>query len=208
MKKIVLIGGGGFAKEVLEIAELCGHQVVGYVAPAPAVVALPYWGTQEFLLATRENFDAVCIAFGAVNRESATKRAEVVAWLIENQLPSISLVSPKAIVSKGVNIADGTIIAHGAVLSVDCSVDSFCVINTNAIIGHDTKIGKNVTIAPGAFVAGNAHIHENSLLGPGTIILESREVGANVVVGMGGTVARDVPDGATVMPVLSRVLKS
>ena len=47
----------------------------------------------------------------------------------------------------------------------------------------------------------------NSLIGPGAIILEDRAVGSDVVLGMGGTVARNIPNGSTVMPLRSTVIK-
>jgi acetyltransferase EpsM len=207
MKKILLYGGGGFAKEVCEIAELCGHQVIAYVGSRPDVLDRPYWGAAERLLERRSEFDAVVLAFGAVDRRTLALRAEALEWLDAHQLSSTPLVSPNAVVAKGVRIADGAIVAHGAVLSVDCMLEAHCIVNTCAIVGHDALIGRNVTLAPRAFVGGNAKVLENSLLGPGAIVLEHRVVGSNVVVGMGGTVARNVPDGATVMPLLSRVLK-
>ena len=47
----------------------------------------------------------------------------------------------------------------------------------------------------------------NSLIGPGAVVLENRLIGSEVVVGMGGTVARNVPNGSTVMPIRSKVIK-
>jgi sugar O-acyltransferase (sialic acid O-acetyltransferase NeuD family) len=207
MKKIVLIGGGGFAKEVCEIAQLCGHEVVAYVGTRQDLLARPYWGEREALAARCTEFDAVCIAFGAIDRKSAVLRAETVAWLRQQSFPSLPLVSPAARLAQGALVGDGSIVAHGAVLSVDCSLGEHCIVNSNAIVGHDAKTAANVTVAPGAFIGGNVNIGANTLVGPGAIILEHRIVGENTIVGMGATVARDVPPGATVMPLRSKVIK-
>jgi acetyltransferase EpsM len=207
MSRLMLIGGGGFAKEVAEIAELNDHTVVGYVASAPGTIHYPYLGTMERLRELRDHFDIVAIAFGAVDRRSAASRAAVVNWVIDEQFPAKPLVSPRAIRARGASVGDGTVVAHGAVLSVDCAIGAFSIVNTNAIVGHDARVGSNVTLAPAAFVGGDASIDDNTLMGPGTIVLEGRTVGRNVVVGMGATVARDVPPRSTVMPVRARVVR-
>jgi acetyltransferase EpsM len=207
MSRLILIGGGGFAKEVAEIAELGGHEVVGYVGMAPGKVPYPYLGAMERLVELRDQFDVVAVAFGAVDRKSAANRAAVVQWVVDHKFVARPLISPHAVCARGASVGDGTIVAHGAVLSVDSTIGAFSIVNTNAIVGHDARIGSNVTLAPAAFVAGQASVGDNALLGPGTMVLEGRAIGANVVVGMGATVVRDVPAGSTVMPVRSRVLK-
>jgi acetyltransferase EpsM len=206
MTKIALIGGGGFAKEVCEIANLMGHQVVGYVGSAAGVIDYPYWGDIDQLADRRTEFDAICVAFGAIDRKSLAIRAGIITWLSLQGFKSIPLISPYAVHSSGATVADGAFVAHGAVLSVDARIGAFSILNTNAVIGHDANIGHNAIIAPGAFIGGNAVIGENSLIGPGAIVLEGRAVGSEVIVGLGGTVVRNVKNGSTVMPMRSRVL--
>jgi acetyltransferase EpsM len=205
MMRIAFIGGGGFAKEVQEIAEMIGHAVVGYVGTSVGVLDCAYWGDQDRLIARRDEFDAVCIAFGAVDRKSAVSRSAVLDWVVINGFSSLPLVSPNATRSKGVTVADGAIVAHGVVMSVDSRVGPFAILNTNAILGHDAVLERNVTLAPGAFVGGNAVVGENSLIAPGAMVLEGRQVGQNVIVGLGATVLRNVKNGATVLPLRSKV---
>jgi sugar O-acyltransferase (sialic acid O-acetyltransferase NeuD family) len=206
MSRLMLIGGGGFAKETLEIAELCGHQVVGYVGGRPDVLDRPYFGMMDTLTEWRDRFDTVAISFGAVDRKSLGSRAKVVEWITAQGFASIPLISPYAVRAKGARIADGAIIGHGAILSVDRDIGSFGIVNSCAIIGHDTITGRNVTVGPGAFAGGRVTIGDNTLLGPGTIVLQGRSIGSNVVVGTGATVLKDVAGGATVMPLYSRVI--
>jgi acetyltransferase EpsM len=205
MSRLVLIGGGGFAKEVEEIAVLCGHDVVGYVGDAQGSLDSPYWGKREVLLDRRVDFDSVAIAFGAVDRKSAQNRADMIQWVESTGLVAVALISPMAHVARGARIADGAFVAHGATVSVDASVGPYTILNSNAIVGHDAVIGGNVTIAPGAFVGGNAKVGRNSLVAPGALVLEGRHLGSDVIVGLGATVVRHVKDGATVMPLRSKV---
>ena len=206
MKRFALIGGGGFSKEVAEIIALNGNSVAGYFATQEGILKQPYWGPMENIEEFRDLFDCVAIAFGSVDRKSIINRRRVIDWVQQQGFLCPPLISPYATRSAGVQIADGALVAHGVVISVDASIGSFTILNTGAIIGHDAVIGSNVTIAPGAFVGGKVQIGACSLLGPGTMTLEGRKVGRSVVVGVGATVVRNVPDGATVMPTRSRVL--
>lgn len=207
MTRLAFIGGGGFSKEVLEIAELNGHQVVGYVGDAQGMLGRPYWGPKEALSERRSEFDAVCIAFGATDRKSVRSRQGIIDWAGENGYSCEPLISPHAVRSSGVEVGPGTIVAHGVVISVDASIGSFAILNTGAIIGHDAVIGDNVTIAPAAFIGGATKIGGGTLVGPGASVLQSLSVGREVIVGTGASVMRSVPDGATVMPLRSRTLK-
>jgi acetyltransferase EpsM len=207
MKRLAFIGGGGFAKEVLEIAELSGHRVVGYVADSQGVLSCPYWGRKEALAERRSEFDAVCIAFGAVDRKSVGSRRAVIDWVAENGFEPEPLVSPHAVRSSGVTIGPGTIVAHGVVISVDACIGSFAILNSGAIIGHDAVVGDNVTIAPAAFIGGKTVVGGGTLIGPGASVLQNLRVGSQVIVGTGASVVRSVPDMATVMPLRSKTLQ-
>jgi len=205
MSRLAFIGGGGFAKEALELALLNGHEVAGYVADAEGVLDRPYWGPRDALLARRDDFDAVFISFGAVDRKSLLSRAAMVRWVGENGLPAPALISPHAIRASGVTVGDGAFVAHGVVISVDAGIGAFAILNSSAIIGHDARIGANVTVALGAFIGGATAIGEDSLIGPGANVLQALKLGREVIVGVGAGVVRSVPDGATVWPVRSKV---
>lgn len=208
MKRFALIGGGGFSKEVAEIIALNGNSVAGYFATEEGVLKQPYWGPMENIKEFRDRFDCVAIAFGSVDRKSSVNRYHVIEWVAKQGVSCPAVISPYATCSAGVVIADGVFVAHSVVISVDAQIGSFTILNSGAIIGHDASIGSNVVLAPGAFVGGNTQIGDNSLLGPGTMTLEGRKIGHSVVVGVGATVVRNVPDGATVMPIRSKVLSA
>ena len=208
MKRILLIGGGGFAKEVDEVATLCGHEVIGYVGDADTALQRPHLGAIDDIPQLRDKYDAVFIAFGATDRKKTEKRGEVVARLAQMGIPSIPLVSPNAVVSRGALVEDGAFVAHGVVISVDAKIRSHAILNSSAIVGHDAEIGANTTIAPGAFIGGHAKVGGDSLIGPGALVLEGRKIGQSVIVGLGATVVRDVPPDSTVMPIRSRIIRA
>lgn len=208
MRRVVLVGGGGFAKEVAEIAELTGFTICGYVADVKNEASLwPYLGGLDSLAFLKGNYEFAAVSVGSVNRDGLLSRRRIIENLIGMDIPIISLVSPYAVVSKGVSLGVGVIVAHAAVLSVDSQVGDFCIINTAAVVGHDSIVGGNSVLAPRSLVAGSVRVGENCLLAPGSVVLEKKRLGDNVVVGTGAVVHRDVPSGATIFPVISKVLK-
>jgi acetyltransferase EpsM len=208
MKRILLIGGGGFAKEVDEVATMCGHEVIGYVGEAGTALQRSHLGSIDDIPSLKEHYDAVFVAFGATDRKKTKRRSDVVAGLEQLGIPTTPLISPHAVVSRGAIVEDGAFVAHGVVISVDAKIKSHAILNSSAIIGHDAEIGSNTIIAPGAFIGGNAKVGNDSLIGPGALVLEGREIGQDVIVGLGATVVRDVPIGSTVMPLRSRVIRT
>jgi acetyltransferase EpsM len=200
MSKLVLIGGGGFAKEVHEIAELAGHEVVGYVADAEGVVDLPHLGTIDRLDEWQSKFDHLAMGFGAVDRRSLGRRAQVIGELEAKGFTFQSLVSPHAVVSRGVEIAAGAVVAHGVVISVDAKIGAHAILNTSAIVGHDAVIGERAIVAPNAFVGGSASIGRDCLIGPSSVVLEGRTVSDEVIVSLGSLVLRNVDKGMTILP--------
>ncbi len=206
MKRLVLIGGGGFAKEVFEIAELTGFEVVGYVADTEGVIDLPYLGRIEQLGELRARFDAVVIAFGAVDRKSVARRSALIETLVAQSFAFATMVSPHAVVSRGASVGAGSVVAHGVVVSVDAAIGEHVVLNTSAIVGHDAKVGDRTMIAPGAFIGGAAEIGADCLIGPNSIVLQGRRVGDAAIVSLGGSVLRHLDGGKTVLPHSSRAI--
>jgi acetyltransferase EpsM len=204
MSRILLIGGGGFAKEVHEIADLNGHDVIGYVADAPGLVKLPHLGPVEAIADLKLQFDHFVMALGAVDRKSIARRAELIGQIDQLGISSVALVSPHATISRGADIAPGAIVAHGVVVSVDAKIGAHSILNTSAVVGHDAIIGARAIVAPCAFVGGTAVIGCDSLLGPNSVVLQGRRVGSNVIVSLGSLVPRNVADGMTVLPTRSQ----
>jgi acetyltransferase EpsM len=203
--KIGLIGGGGFAKEVAEIAELSGFEIAGYFSDLPANTKWLYLGKLSEAEKFKEKMHfAFCI--GAVNGASLRRRREIILSLKEKNLSFETLISPKAVISAGVQLGVGVIVAHGVILSVDARIGDFCILNTGAVVGHDAKVGFNSILAPLCFLGGNVEIESDVLVGPNSSILELKKVGRNSVIGCGAVVHRNTKPNTTLMPINTKVM--
>jgi acetyltransferase EpsM len=206
--KILLIGGGGFSREICEVAKLNGHIIIGYVSDIERNINLKYLGKFSEIENIRNLFECAFFSLGAVDRDSLEQRKKLIESLFgNNKLKQISLISPHSVISSDVTIGCGVFVGHGAVLAVGAKVGDNSIININAVVGHDTQIGSNVVVGPGALIAGNVVIQDSVLIGMGANISQSLEIGNNSVISSGSLVMRNIKSGSTTIPNLSRVIK-
>lgn len=198
-KRLAIIGGGGFAKEIIEIALLNGFEIAGIFAQQNNLSAYPYLGYLDELLAKRELYDSVHIAFGGINQTGITNRAKVIQFLEKHAIPASTLISPFARISDDVEIGEGSYVAHNALISCEAKIGTHVIINTASLIGHDAYIGQNTTVSPQAFIGGESVIGENSLVGAGVLIKQGLNIGKNCIIGMGTIVQRSVPDNMMIV---------
>lgn len=199
-KRLALIGGGGFSKEIAEVAQLSGYTVEATYSSQQTVQVGQYRGYLDELLADRAEYAGVALAVGGVSRASIQARVEIIDWLNHHAIQCPPLVSPHAIVSQGVILGAGAFVAHGVIVNVDVKLGRFCVVNTGAIIGHDAEIGDNTTISPAAFIGGRCTIGADGLIGPLAKVLQGLQVGERAMIGMGCTVLRAVPNEGVIWP--------
>lgn len=199
-QRLALIGGGGFSKEIAEVARALGHTVEATYSTSPEVQVGRYRGYLDALLADRAEYDGVVLAVGGVSRRAIRARAELIAWLDQHAFFCPALVSPRAIVSSDIAVGAGAFVAHGVIVNADAHLGRFSVVNTAAIIGHDTVIGDNTTVSPGAFIGGRCMIGADSLVGPLAKVLQGLTLGKRVTIGVGCNVLRALADDATIWP--------
>lgn len=212
MKKILIIGSGGFGREVLwiikrinEAAVLQGScqpwDVVGFIDDDESL-----HGTQQdgyFVLGGCEYFQTLSqevYAVIAVGRAKSKREiAEKLTSYINVQFAT--LIDPSVMLSDHVEIGEGSILCAGTILTVDIHIGKHVSINLDCTVGHDVVIEDYVTVYPSVNVSGNVHIGEAAELGTGAQILQGKEIGGECVIGAGAVVVQDIPEQCTAVGV-------
>lgn len=213
MQRVVIIGAGGFAREILDILDAVNHvkasyDILGFIVDpqyaeqGTLVNDMPVLGGFEWLGSHRENVMAICGVGAPELRFRLVVRAKGLG------VRFFSVTHPGAILTRWVSIGEGTIITAGCILTNRIQIGNHVHVNLDCTIGHDSVIEDFVTLSPGVHVSGNVLLGEGCNVGTGANIIEKKTVGAWSILGAGTTVTSDVPPNSTVVGVPGKVIKT
>jgi|SRR5579872_6955830 len=207
MSSIVLIGGGGHARVLVEALRTGGVAIVGFVAAAPTeasgiMAAIPFLGSEdEFLAHPRRDLKLVN---GVGSIGNPQRRRAVYERYRAAGLEFANVVHPAAVIASDVILDDGAQVMAGAVIQPGAHIGANAIVNTGARVDHDCTIGAHAHISPGAVLAGDVMVGEGVHVGAGAAIIQGIRVGAGSVVGAGAVVVANVAPSTTVVGVPAR----
>ena len=206
-QRLVLIGGGGHASDVLQAIEAMNEH-----KPTYEVV-----GILDDRKIDEGRFDARGVhQVGSVDDISAVDAEYVICagWPWERHalaqriggrsVSAAPIVHPRADVGTGVALGAGTVVLGNAHLSPLVRIGAHGLVSYTASIGHDTVLGDFASILPNAAVSGQVVAGRRVLVGAGSVVLEGLRLGDGACVGAGAVVTADVPPDQTVVGVPAR----
>ena len=205
MSKLVLIGGGGHCKSVLDSAlrmKAFDRIVItdAEIAPGTKICGCEVVGPDDCLQDLREQgFDKALITVGAVKPNPL--RQQLALKVASLGYEFISVIDPTAVVSDFADIEEGTFIGKSAVINAGVHIGRHCIINSGAIVEHDCLVGEFSHVSVGSILCGGVILGNNCLIGAGSTVIQYRKIGNGCVIGAGAVVNEDVPSGLTVVGV-------
>lgn len=200
MKKILLIGGGGHCKSVIDVIESnTEFKISGIIDKNPIskhLLGYKIIGTdaqlEELIM---ENLH-VLITIGQIKTPNIRKKLFEHSRDLGAILPVI--ISKSSYVSKYAKVGSGSAIMHGAIINACAIISSNCIINSKCLIEHDAIIGSHSHISTGAIINGNCSIGEGCFIGSRAIVINGVNIGANSIIGAGVIVHSDLPPNSFV----------
>jgi sugar O-acyltransferase (sialic acid O-acetyltransferase NeuD family) len=191
--KILLIGGGGHCKSVIDVIELENkYNIVGIVDKKELIgtKVLDYTiiGCDDDLEQLFLQYKYAIITIGHIKTNQLRVKLFNTLQNIGYTLPTI--ISPLAYVSKYSKIEYGTVIMHNALVNANATIGKNCIINTKALIEHDVVIEDNCHISTGAIINGGTIVKENTFFGSNAIAREYIEIKAESIIGAGATLLK------------------
>ncbi|WP_040978343.1 acetyltransferase [Oceanobacillus jeddahense] len=196
MKKLVIIGSGGFSKQVIEIVEKINDQcktydLIGLIDDNKSFIGekiLNYEviGTTEYLYEYSQNnevYGVIAIANAEVKKQLSNKLS-LVKW--------VNLIHPDAIITNYINMGIGNIICGGVIINPDCTIHNHCHINIGSTFGHDVTLMDFITVMPGCKISGNVTLENSSMIGTGSTIIQGITIKEKSVLGAGAVVINHI----------------
>ena len=191
MKEIILIGGGGHCKSVIDVIEQEGKfQIIG-IADKPEllgvkVLGYPVIGNDSDLVDLSKKYRYALVTVGQIKSSSLRVRLFKLAIKVGLTMPNI--ISPRSYVSKHAMIGQGTVIMHDALVNANAKIGENCIINSKALIEHDAIIEDFCHIATNTVINGAAIVRQGSFLGSGVITKQGVKVEKNSFIKAGSLV--------------------
>ncbi|ASM35754.1 diguanylate cyclase [Campylobacter sputorum subsp. bubulus] len=198
MDKIILIGGGGHCRSVIDVVESEKRfEIFGIIDIDEKVgqnlFGYEIIGTQSDLTKIFKHCKNAIISLGQIKTSASRKRIYEQLKAIGFNLPSI--ISPFAYVSKYAKIGEGSVVMHNALINSSAIVGKNCIINTKALIEHDAIIGDFSHISTASVVNGGVVIGDDSFFGSNAVAKEYVKIGKGCIIGAGVSVLNDIGDG-------------
>lgn len=204
--RLVIVGAGGFAREVAEIARALRPGVIlAFVDDAPTDGATRLMtGKGATSLGTIASWrpaptESCVIAIG----DPGVRAAIATALAARGALFDI-LVHPDATIAPSATLRPGVIVAPGARVSADVVLGHHVHVDQNVTVGHDTVVGDHARLNPSACLSGAVSVGDGAYVGAAAVVLQGLSLGAGCVVGAGAVVLKDVAPGLTVKGVPAR----
>jgi sugar O-acyltransferase (sialic acid O-acetyltransferase NeuD family) len=204
MEKLIIVGAGGFGREVL-----------GYARDVQKIE--PRWEIGGFLDDNNRALDNFNYNFPIIRSiqdyqptendvfvmalGTPAEKLAVADILIKRGARFISLIHPKAWIGSNVTLGIGCVVCPYTVITCDIRIGDFVTINVYASIGHDSLIGDGCTLSSYASIAGAVKLGNGVYVGIHGCILNGTEIGDFAMIGAGSMVLKHVKPGATVIGV-------
>lgn len=189
-KQLILLGGGGHCKSVIDVAESAGYTILG-VLDKPELVGtriLDYEiiGVDDDIPQYVDKA-AFVITVGQIKSPAIRQKLDGLVKQAGGKLATI--VASDAYVSKYATLEEGTVVMHKAFVNAGAKIGRNCIINSMANIEHDCEIGDFIHISTGVMVNGDTKVGKNSFVGSGSVLYNGIEVKEDSII-PAGTVVR------------------
>lgn len=197
--ELIVIGGGEFARMVIETARRDEWEVLGFVDPLPCeetaqrcrVVRLGDDGAIGDYPDAKLILGLGCVTVSPL-RKQLVSRIGPGRWGTVKD-PYFTYISQTA------EIGEGTVILPGAAIGSGARIGPHCILNLGVKIDHDVQVGGFVHVAPQAALGGGSRIGDGAFIGMGAMVRDHTLVSERTLVGMGAVVTEHYAAGLTLL---------
>lgn len=200
-KPVIIIGGGGHAKVLIDALRLRSVRILGIMDPALAkgtrILDLPVLGDDAAVDAYGPDQVDLVNALGSIH--VPVQRKAIFERFSGKGYRFAAVLHPSAVIASDVELGEGVQVMAGAVIQAGSRIGRNAIVNTRASVDHDCSIGEHVHVAPGVTLSGSVSIGDLVHVGTAAVVIQGTAIGRNSMIGAGALVLEAVPEDSTVL---------
>ena len=216
MKKVVILGVGGYCANLIDVMhdinEAAGREEytpLGFLDDDPKKIGTWYHGCEVLApLSAARRFPEALFVNGIGSAENASRKRDIIG---QTGLPPerfITLIHPSSYLARSARVGRGTVVAQNCVIMAGASIGDHVKMLPSATISYGSSVGDYSTVSSGVITLSDVQVGSSCYLGANVTIRERVCVGDGCILGMGAVVIRDVADHSVVVGNPARWLRS
>lgn len=197
--QLVIIGAGGHAGVVSDIARLSGYEDIIFLDDADLPEAS---GKVSDYIKYKDCADFI-IAIG-----NSRIRERIHNELFESGCNIQTLIHPNAVIGSNVTFGIGTVVMAGVVINTGTRIGNGVIVNTSSSVDHDCVIDDFSHVSAGAHLCGTVCVSKHTWIGAGATVVNNINICGECMIGAGAVVIKDINSRGTYVGVPARLLKS
>ncbi|MCX7121209.1 MAG: acetyltransferase [Gammaproteobacteria bacterium] len=188
MKKLIIVGSGGHARETAWVAENAGFEVMGYLDEDvrkhnTLISGFPCLGSLELIKKLSDCELTVAIGNSRIRKKVVNQ----IAGLCHPRYATI--IHPTAILSgKKIVISAGAVLFPHVCLTENIAIGEHTILNVKSSVSHDSTIGNFVTLNPNATICGACVIHDGVEIGASATVIQEITIQSGALIGAGAVI--------------------
>ncbi|GAQ24568.1 acetyltransferase [Tepidanaerobacter syntrophicus] len=201
MKKILIVGAGGFGREVYNWIKDSREkypdwQVMGFLDDN--LSALREYNYEVDVVSTISEYQPQDDEYLVMAIGTPRIKYKLANVLRDKGAKFETFIHRTSIIGKNVKIGLGSVLCPNSIITCDANIGEFVTINCGSGTGHDASVGDYSTLSGKVDVTGFAKVGKRVSIGSSACVLPGVIIGDDSVIGAGSVVVRNVREGSTV----------
>lgn len=195
MKPLILLGGGGHCKSVIDAAESAGYTILGVldVPENEGKVILSKRVIDTDLNISKYIDDAeFVITVGFI--ETPATRIKLYNMVKKAGGKLATIIASTAYVSKYAEVGEGTVVLHHAFVNAGAKVGNNVILNTACNVEHDAVIGDHCHISTGTMINGECKVGARCFIGSQSVLSNCTTISDDIIVGAGSFIRKSIAE--------------
>lgn len=204
MKKLIMIGAGGFVRTLVESINPALMELCGFIDDVKTGewMGLPIFGSHIEDVPSYKDY----VYFIAIGR-SIEARERWYKSIKEHGCEMANIIDVQAYVSPNAKIGAGNFIGKFALINGYTEIGDNNIINQRAMVSPGCNVGSHCNIATTATINGEVTIGDGCVIGSGSVIHGQLSVGSHVKIGSGAVVIKSTESNVTMVGVPAKVVR-